>query len=162
MNKNELIAAISEFGIDGVADRLGVDEDLLGHAALGEPSRQEQAIIDRGFAEYEITELERGDESELNRIDELAQEINKIELFSGNNWEDIKEFILSGDIAPEGFTTFEHLSANLTEAQFEQVLDYAKDHGVDFLYEFEIGDGFDFHGADSAFWEWFRDEFYSD
>jgi len=165
MDKNELLGAVAEYGLDGVADRLELSEDFIERCIAGnDPDRREQAILDRAFADYEITELERGDTSEIDRIGELGNAIDRIEYFAGEgNWESIREGIASGLIDPEGFEIYENLAANLTDSQLERVMEHVATEGGAILEtifsDYDFQDDY-FFEDDSAFWEWFRETFY--
>lgn len=163
MTNSELVAAIAEFGLEGTAERLQLDQDIVERAAYGEASRLELAEIDRGFADYEIWELKSGERGELSQLEAVARDVAKLEFFSSDNWNTLRDMIVNGEVVTDQFEIFEHLSANLTSAQMDLVLDQVAENGADFLdILFEDGfEGYDFF-ADTEFWDWFRETFYSD
>lgn len=163
MTRNELIALVIEEGIDGASDLLGLSEDAIERAIYNDLDRREQAVFDREFASFQID----ADEKTLDKLDEISSRVDRLEQFSGNNnWDHVRDLLVSNEITENDITAFEHLTANLTEAQLDRVLTFIDENEEGFsVLEMLYGadeEGYDFYSEDAAFWEWFRETFYSD
>jgi len=166
MDINKLAVFIGEVGYNEAESLTGLDADLLQKAVAGESlSTYETALIDNAYSGMILAE---SDYIDFDSIDKTASALNDALLFMDNAElaDSFRESLSFGQVDFESLENNYGLFANLTQNQTEMLVDWLSDNAdadaKEFLDAYALDD-YDFWDIeDSAFWEWFRDTFYSD
>lgn len=167
-------------GDDAVANELGVDVELVQQYLDGARlTRTQRATLNRAFADFELNQ-ERQDELDLDltETEDWAQEVGEIMASDFGGDSELEQHFIDalrqGHLTERDFIVdeTEHIAPidvfkEITLIQAEYVLEFMRNNPVsDFLdlyvQDRRAGYGLWENVEKSAFWEWFRSEFYGD
>lgn len=164
----------SQYGIDGAAELLGVDEDFLDHALRGNRlDRRDTAILQRGYDNLIID----NQDIDFDSVEKFAEKLQQSIIFVNEeryHGDDLKN-TFRYEVAEQkvDITELENidslfLSNRMSPAVKAKVIEWLseEDHTADVFIEawkldLENSDGFVDDIQASYWWAWFRETFYS-